>query len=117
MGYMLNHKWYWSREGYIQHWCPGCNERHEIAIEGTNERGARWNISWEDGKATVSPSVLVSTNSPRNAHEIDHPVTYAKCHYFIINGRIQYLNDCLHALAGKVVDIPEFPNKLCDLCV
>jgi hypothetical protein len=31
------------------------------------------------------------------------------CHSFVTDGRIQFLNDCTHPLAGQTVDIPEWP--------
>jgi len=30
------------------------------------------------------------------------------CHSFVTDGRIQFLTDCTHALAGQTVDIPDF---------
>ena len=44
----------------------------------------------------VSPSPLVNKEEAG-----DHP----RCHIFIRDGRIQYLNDCTHALAGQTVDM------------
>lgn len=29
------------------------------------------------------------------------------CHSYVTNGRIQYLGDCTHELAGQTVDLPE----------
>jgi hypothetical protein len=30
------------------------------------------------------------------------------CHSFVTDGRIQFLGDCTHALAGQTVDLPEW---------
>jgi hypothetical protein len=30
------------------------------------------------------------------------------CHSFVTDGRIQFLNDCTHSLAGQTVDLPDF---------
>lgn len=109
MGKLITSKWYGSRDGFIQHWCPGCNTRHEIAIGHANTVGAVWSITWTGEKATVHPSVKVSTNIPRNQHEINNPVTYTQCHYFIKDGMLQFLGDCIHPLAGQTVEIPDFP--------
>ena len=32
------------------------------------------------------------------------------CHSFVTDGRIQFLADCTHALAGQTVDLPEWPK-------
>jgi len=32
------------------------------------------------------------------------------CHSFIRDGKIQFLGDCTHALAGQTVDLPELPE-------
>lgn len=31
------------------------------------------------------------------------------CHSFVREGRIQFLGDCTHRLAGHTVDLPAFP--------
>lgn len=33
------------------------------------------------------------------------------CHSFVRAGRIQFLDDCTHALAGQTVDLPEIDAK------
>jgi hypothetical protein len=30
------------------------------------------------------------------------------CHSFVTDGRIQFLEDCTHELAGQTVDLPEW---------
>ena len=30
------------------------------------------------------------------------------CHSFVRNGRIEFLGDCTHGLAGKTVDLPKW---------
>ncbi|WP_241754456.1 hypothetical protein [Cupriavidus basilensis] len=32
------------------------------------------------------------------------------CHSFVTDGRIQFLGDCTHALAGQTVPLAEFPE-------
>jgi hypothetical protein len=33
-----------------------------------------------------------------------------RCHSFVRAGRIEFLNDSTHALAGKTVDLPDLPD-------
>ena len=55
-----------------------------------------WNGDYEC--PTVSPSIrLIHT-----VNQVDH--------LFIRDGKIQYLNDCTHELAGKTVDMVDFPK-------
>lgn len=71
-------------------WCPGCDEAHQVSD--------KWDvIDVEAG--TISPSVLV-----QGANEHGRTV----CHSFVTAGRIQFLDDCTHGLAGQTVDLPDF---------
>lgn len=84
----------------LHFWCPGCNGAHGIQFgEGPSPRWV-WNGNAE--KPTFTPSVLVR----RNFGEDQHPEV---CHSFVIDGQIQFLGDCTHALAGQTVPIPEWP--------
>lgn len=88
-----------------EHWCPGCNMMHQIAVETAFRNGARW--TW-DGNApapTFSPSVSISLELNIKAH--DRPPR--RCHYFIRAGRIEFCSDSTHALAGQSVDLPDIP--------
>jgi hypothetical protein len=76
--------------------CPGCDCSHFLRIGGTY--GWTWN--GDEQKPTVNPSIL--TNS-RNEDGILGP----RCHSFIREGKIQFLNDCAHGLAGKTVELPD----------
>lgn len=68
--------------------CPGCKFLHSIRIKPD---GWEWNGDLVLG--TFSPSLLVRWPDGR-------------CHSFIRDGRIQFLSDSTHDLAGQTVDIP-----------
>ena len=66
-------------------------------------------------RPTFTPSLLVRGTVPLTSEQITAydrgeglptPVPYV-CHSFITDGRIQFLSDCTHALAGQTVDLPE----------
>ena len=80
-----------------EHWCPGCEAMHQIAVDQPFRNGARWSFDGNAGQPTFSPSVNVG------------PGTKVQCHYFIRAGRIEYCADCHHALAGQTVDLPDIP--------
>lgn len=87
-----------ANDGTLIFWCKGCEEPHGVPTRGSHA----W--SWNGSKEwpTLTPSILVHSH-PR--HEApDHP----RCHSFVSNGRIQYLEDCTHALRNQTIDIPEW---------
>lgn len=73
-------------------YCPGCSERHQIVV-------GVWGFNDDLERPTFTPSVLVQ-GGPDNA----------VCHSFVTDGRIQFLGDCTHALAGQTVELPEWAS-------
>lgn len=81
-----------DKHGNAWFFCKGCNFRHRIPVEGDN----KWEWNGDLIKPTFSPSILVTWNE----------LTGDKvCHSFVKEGRIQYLGDCTHKLAGQTVDL------------
>lgn len=82
--------------------CPGCNEVHVIPTDPTEK--IHWEFNGDLDKPTLKPSIL---RYARN----DAP----RCHSFVREGKIQFLRDCTHGLAGKTVELPEwegwFPQR------
>lgn len=70
--------------------CPGCDEVHAL--------DERWTFNDNFERPTFTPSLLCRGERPE-------PFV---CHSFITDGRIQFLSDCTHALAGQTVDLPPF---------
>lgn len=106
--------------------CPGCGDHHMLPVRGTASQYYAGRASWDwNGSMdlpTFSPSLLVRSGhyAPHhdpargcwctyNAEHADDRAPYAcgVCHSFIRDGRIQFLDDCTHALAGTTVDLPE----------
>jgi hypothetical protein len=77
--------------------CPGCQEPIRITVNGPGTW--KWNGDLE--KPTISPSILTDGNKPEK-----------RCHSFIKDGNIQFLNDCFHELKGQTVPLPELPEWL-----
>ena len=73
--------------------CPGCEEEHAVPVRGPKA----WTWCGDLVAPTLTPSILV-----RNGHAT---VPDRRCHSFVTAGRIRYLSDCTHALAGKTVDL------------
>lgn len=74
--------------------CPGCGCLHSIITPG-------WSFNGDIDKPTVSPSILV------NGNPAAHNPTAKRCHSFVRDGKIQFLADCEHELAGQTVDLPD----------
>jgi hypothetical protein len=90
-------------DGGLLFWCPGCDGAHQVKVgEGA---GPRWGYNGDPDSPTFTPSVLV-TYSGLDAGIDGAPP--AICHSYVKDGRIQFLADCSHALAGQAVDIPDF---------
>lgn len=81
---------------YLFH-CPGCGNSHPFEVSAPGGTGWTWNGSLD--KPTFSPSLLCNA---------DHPPS--RCHSFVVDGKIQFLSDCHHALAGQTVDIPDWED-------
>lgn len=109
MGIMHGLKWREGRAGHYQHWCPGCNQRHEIAVGEPNGSGAKWSFNGNFEAATFSPSIHIQIGPYIDPDDpSQNEPKYTQCHYFIKDGKIQFLTDCKHDMRGMTVDIPDF---------
>ncbi len=77
--------------------CPGCGNAHMIRTAGAHQ--PVWSFNGDVENPTVSPSILVNPGNDTR---------YPRCHSFVRDGKIQFLADCTHALAGQTVDIPDW---------
>ena len=92
--------------------CPGCNMAHQVKHgEG---HGPRWTWNGDMDKPTFTPSINVRFEHwvppfrPGTAKPENQTLVKDVCHSFVTDGRIQFLADCTHALAGQTVDLPPF---------
>jgi hypothetical protein len=69
---------------------------HGIPVRGNTHPVWGWNGSVD--APTFTPSILIHYQGG------DNPMV---CHSFVTDGRIQFLGDCTHALAGQTVELPE----------
>lgn len=81
--------------------CPGCRQWHVVYTTDERENGGhKWAFNGDVNRPTFSPSLLVWRD--HGPAEVQF-----RCHSFIRDGRVQFLSDCTHALAGQTVDLPE----------
>lgn len=72
--------------------CPGCECSHLF--------DKRWTFNGDLDKPTFSPSLLCNP---------DHEPS--RCHSFVRDGKIEFLTDCFHKLAGQTVEIPDWAGQ------
>lgn len=83
-------------------WCPGCKSAHQV------KHGAGgWGWNGDAARPTFTPSVLVTYDGTDAGQDGAPP---AVCHSFVVDGAVQFLGDCTHALAGQTVPIPAWPQ-------
>lgn len=101
--------------------CPGCEEMHQVTTgEGP---GPRWSFNGDYERPTFNPSILIRSGHFLPGHkagdscwctfcaedEADGSPGFSckQCHSFVRDGRIEFLGDCSHALAGQTVPLPD----------
>lgn len=85
----------------IMIFCPGCKRYHRVMTSEANDgQTAWWDFNGNLDLPTFSPSIL--TWSPNVAN--------VRCHSFVTNGKIQFLDDCEHELKNQIVDLPDLDN-------
>ena len=72
--------------------CPGCNSGHRF--------GPGWEFNGDRERPTFSPSLVSRIAADK------------VCHLFLRDGRIEFLQDSHHELAGKTVDLPPLKQSI-----
>jgi hypothetical protein len=84
---------------YIHIWCPGCEGYHTPRVRHGNypdgDITGLWTWNGNEDSPTINPSILVNASEPN-----------MRCHSFVRDGKIQFLDDCFHHLKGQTVDLP-----------
>jgi hypothetical protein len=81
--------------------CPACGYGHLFrTVPGKHDEPV-WSFNGDRDKPTFAPSMLVNSRT-----HVTNPNAIL-CHSFVRDGRIEFLGDCSHAMAGQTVDLPE----------
>src|SRR4051812_26278827 len=79
--------------------CPGCGISHGVWLgDSPNANGAAWGYNGNIDSPTITPSILVKWGNG-NGDQV--------CHSYVTDGKIQFLGDCSHELAGQTVEMQE----------
>lgn len=101
--------------GYL-HYCPGCKTVHRFVIGVPNRNGLVHSLRKSENGWTVYPDII-QINSSVNESKVIKAFTdktqsiydnVLQCHYWIIDGKIEYLQTSKHHLAQKKVELPSF---------
>jgi hypothetical protein len=85
-----------TADGLLLWHCPGCDRSHGVPVVG----GRAWGWNKSLSSPTLTPSVHV------HGHPTSPPFKpQPNCHCLMTDGRLQFLDDCGHALAGQTVEM------------
>lgn len=79
-------------------YCPGCQRIHPFTLNSKTRPNWIWNGNLE--KPTLTPSLLCEPSVPQN-----------RCHLFLRDGVIKFLDDCWHELKGQSIPLQELPEE------
>lgn len=83
-----HYSWLWH--------CPGCNAIHQC--------DSRWTFNGDVLKPTFRASCLVDECHRRDG-------TRTRCHSYVTDGRVEFLNDSTNGAAGKTMDLPDWDER------
>lgn len=104
--------------------CPGCESHHQVWVKpNAHNNGASWTWNGSKERPSFQPSILVNYKHwtpPVTGENYDEykrnpwPQTQvdAICHSYVTDGKIQFLSDCTHKLAGQTVELPDIDSVL-----
>ncbi|KFE50155.1 DUF6527 family protein [Pseudomonas syringae] len=119
-------------DGSIWFFCDGCGGPHSIKVNSPGTPGPNWCYNGNPDTPTFTPSVLARTTGAPDGRSVmtdeevlEYDAIYKSggrdavfasrfgkvCHSFVTDGRIQYLGDCTHALAGQTVVLPNWEES------
>lgn len=74
--------------------CPGCGCMHTIPVSGPYA----WGFNGDWARPTLTPSVL--ERGEGFIEDDVYVVAPYRCHFYLIAGMIEFLEDCTHKLRG-----------------
>lgn len=96
-------------------YCPGCDNVHGVTIRDVDvsrlseedkaiyekNDNPKWSFNGNFKAPTFEPSIHVHVTY------VGTEERRTLCHSFVKDGKIQFLNDCVHSLKGQTVDLPD----------
>lgn len=105
-------------------YCPGCKDWHSINV-GSGTSHPVWMFNYNMEYPTFRPSVLIRSGCKASTHKSGDdcwcnyeknygepaPFKCGVCHFYITDGKIEFLSDCTHEFAGRLVDMILLKDK------
>ena len=85
------------QDGRFIFFCQGCGCGHQF---WTGETG--WQFNGDLEKPTITPSLLILYGNHGDK---------GRCHSFVTDGKIKFLDDCTHELKGKEIELDDLNNN------
>ena len=106
--------------GRVGFFCPGCCEMHQLRVEGASP--GCWGFNGDYDRPTFTPSVLVTGLQGKNdergrwtgeyvCDEAGKPLPQ-RCHSFVTDGVIRFLDDCSHDLRNQTAVLQPFGDEV-----
>lgn len=83
----------------VQFECPGCGWLHILNLDPSIGRPC-WQFNGDVDRPTITPSINAWREYGGNRET-------QRCHSFVTDGKIRFLNDCTHKLTGQTIDLPD----------
>lgn len=88
-------------------YCPACLRAHTFYVAG----GVKWTFNGDQECPTFSPSLRIFT--PKIKGPVAGTVIPERtvCHLFLSRGFIRFCGDCPHEMAGRTVEMEDWPES------
>lgn len=85
----------WMQEHSLIFHCPGCGFAHRFRVKAVESEPGAPVWSWNENMdlPTFTPSLMYGIDGK------------TECHLFVRDGKIVFLNDCAHKLAGQTIEM------------
>lgn len=78
--------------------CPGCGDSHAPCVRPyVCDNGASWEFNGDLERPTFRPSILSRVEKTEGGVKV--------CHLYVTDGKLHFLSDCTHKMAGKIVEM------------
>ncbi len=90
---------------------PLSNRILPVMIGGRREGTPNWTWNGSVDLPTVKPSILTKGSRGHTDNDGNRTVIDEVCHSFVNDGKVQFLADCTHELAGQTVDLLDIDSE------
>lgn len=89
----------------LAHWCPACLEMHLFSYN-------HWTWDGHIVEPTFLPAMRITVPNIKK----NRPPAFC-CHYSLIQGKLEFYDDCTHSFRGVKMTLPPLPAFMRDRCL